>query len=374
MSDLPRINPRRPYIITSLGRRRYTLGQANIAGAGAGLPAEGAVPHGTAASGKPARLRQAATHCIMAVAHTERGLLTQGAQQALAAAALLADDQCAAMLVVFGNLDEDAAPYGADQVIVLADAAGFNPDQHLQMLAQLRDQHHPDHIILADTDLPDADLGRRLAVSRNLSIAPHVVELTADSATVYRRQGTSYARRDLPDVILLDGDCVDTRLPFTGLGERLNWAPTGLAPSRYTDHGTTAVPAAHLSLEEADFIVSAGNGVHDLDGFRRLAEAFGAGIGASRVAVDDGRFTRDQQVGATGKTVSSSVYIAVGISGAVQHLQGIKDCRHVIAINTDSSAPMIKRADLSLIDDAHTMIHALLDAVDAARGQAREAA
>lgn len=376
MSDLPRINPRRPYIITSEGRRRYTLGQANIAGTDAtmvpgGAPQLAADQH---ARSKPARLTQPTTHCIMAVAHTERGLLTPGAQQALAAAALLADDECAVMLVAFGNLDEDVTRYGADQIVALPDASGFYPDQQLQALIQLHDQYQPSHIIMADTDLSDADLGRRLAVSHNLSIAPHVVELTADNATVYQQQGTSYARCNLPDIVLLDADCVDTRLPFVGQGKVLSWTPANLAATRYTDHGTTVVPAAHLSLEEADFIVSAGNGVHDLDSFHRLADAFGAGIGASRVAVDDGRFTRDQQVGATGKTVSSSVYIAVGISGAVQHLQGIKDCRHVIAINLDSSAPMIKRADLSVIDDAQAIINALLDAVDSARGQVKEAA
>ena len=70
---------------------------------------------------------------------------------------------------------------------------------------------------------------------------------------------------------------------------------------------------------------------------------------------------------ATGKTVDASVYIAFGISGAVQHLQGIKDCRHVIAVNLDASAPMIKRADLSIIGDAQELMAALLEQVRQAR-------
>ena len=81
------------------------------------------------------------------------------------------------------------------------------------------------------------------------------------------------------------------------------------------------------------------------------------------VAVDDGKFARDRQIGATGKTVSASAYIAVGISGAVQHLQGIKDCRHVIAINRDNSAPIVKRADLSIIGDAEAIMQALISAI-----------
>ena len=118
--------------------------------------------------------------------------------------------------------------------------------------------------------------------------------------------------------------------------------------------------------------MSAGNGVSDIGAFERLAGAFGAAIGASRVAVDNGHFTRDKQVGATGKTVEASVYIAFGISGAVQHLQGIKDCRHVIAVNLDGSAPIAKRANLTVVGDAQATIAALIDEVQAAgasRGQ-----
>ena len=106
------------------------------------------------------------------------------------------------------------------------------------------------------------------------------------------------------------------------------WPPTSSA-RRTTPRNRTAISVSTKStrlvaLEEADFIVSAGNGVSDIGAFERLAGAFGAAIGASRVAVDNGHFTRDKQVGATGKTVEASVYIAFGISGAVQHLQGIR--------------------------------------------------
>jgi electron transfer flavoprotein alpha subunit len=127
------------------------------------------------------------------------------------------------------------------------------------------------------------------------------------------------------------------------------------------------IDAAQVALEEADFIVSAGNGVTDVSAFEKLAGAFGAAIGASRVAVDNGMFTRDKQIGATGKTVEASVYIAFGISGAVQHLQGIKDCRHVIAVNLDGSAPIVKRANLTIIGDTQATIASLMDAVALAR-------
>ncbi len=126
---------------------------------------------------------------------------------------------------------------------------------------------------------------------------------------------------------------------------------------------------ASIALEEADFIVGAGNGVSNVETLEALARTLGAAVGASRVAVDEGKFPRDKQIGATGKTVTASAYVAVGISGAVQHLQGIKDCRHVIAINRDAGAPIVKRADLTVIGDAEELMQALLTRIAQARAQ-----
>jgi electron transfer flavoprotein alpha subunit len=160
--------------------------------------------------------------------------------------------------------------------------------------------------------------------------------------------------------MLLDPDIIDTDLPFLGLGEMASLALAHPAASRIRDLGRQTVAAADLPLEEADFIVAAGNGVADLPTFLALADAFGAAVGASRVAVDDGKFPRARQIGATGKTVSASVYMAIGISGAIQHLQGIKACRHVIALNSDASAPIAKRADLTVVADAQEVMRHLL--------------
>ena len=115
--------------------------------------------------------------------------------------------------------------------------------------------------------------------------------------------------------------------------------------SRYREQARFKLDAAELALEEADLIVSAGNGVRDLE-LPRIGG--GARRRRRRQPRAGGRWPlpRSQQIGATGKTVSASLYLAFGISGAVQHLQGIRDCRHVIAVNLDASAPLIKRADL----------------------------
>ena len=98
----------------------------------------------------------------------------------------------------------------------------------------------------------------------------------------------------------------------------------------------------------------------------------GATEGASRVAVDDGFMARDRQVGATGTWVSARVYVAVGISGAIQHLQGIQSCDKVVAINLNPGCDMVKRADLSVIGDAGEILAALVARIERYREQQRE--
>ncbi len=129
-----------------------------------------------------------------------------------------------------------------------------------------------------------------------------------------------------------------------------------------------AVDAAALPLAEADFIVAAGNGVTDWPVFHRVVSALGATLGGSRVVCDAGHLPRHRQVGASGTLVEPRCYLAFGIAGASQHLQGIARCERVIAVNTDLHAAMIKRADLAIVADAQAVMPAL--AARAMRGRA----
>src|SRR4029077_19426724 len=114
-----------------------------------------------------------------------------------------------------------------------------------------------------------------------------------------------------------------------------------------------------VPLPEADFIVSAGNGVTDWASFHDVATALGAAESGSRVVCDGGSSARDRQVGASGSLVEPRCYLAFGIAGAPQHLQGIVRCERVLAVNTDLHAEMVKRADLAIIADAQTVMPAL---------------
>ena len=384
MDHTLRRDPRRPYVITSDGIRRIVLGataeDAASSHNGGHTTGAAASPSHSAHAGatpKPLRTAEAPHDYILVIAFSERGVLDEHPRQAVAAAALLASPHTAVVVAVLGELNEDLAPCGADIVVVLpdCDSRQFRPEHLLSRLAGPLKQYPASHVLIPDRPNGEGDLGRRLAAAYGASVATHVAEISPSHVAVYQqvqdatgRPSRRLARRPLPDVVLLEPNVVDTRLPFVGNGQRIDdeIAPETSA-SAYRDGGLRALEASDLPLEEADLIASAGNGVTDVGLFLRLAKALGAATGASRVAVDDGRFPRDKQIGATGKTVSANAYIAIGISGAVQHLQGIKDCRHVIAINRDIAAPMIQRADLSIIGDAQRVMQALLEAVEAAR-------
>lgn len=350
MTGLPRRNPRRPAFLTPAGLKRIILGQQ-----GEGGLLEAATHHDAP---KPTRLATGPAAAILAVVHADRGGLDGHARQVIAAAALLAGAGTAVVALVFGELTEELKPLGIDRAIILP-INGWNPDFELACVKTAIERYQPRHVLFPDNQSGGGDLGRRLAACSG-DAACHIAELTAQEAAARRHGGKKLARRELPMILLLEPDIVDPDLPFLGQGETVALEIQALRAGAIRDCGLQMVAASELPLEEADFILSAGNGVTDVATFLALADAFGAAVGASRVAVDDGKFPRARQIGATGKTVSASVYMAIGISGAIQHLQGIKACRHVIALNSDASAPIAKRADLTVVDDAQQVMRHLL--------------
>ena len=212
----------------------------------------------------------------------------------------------------------------------------------------------------------------RIAAKLDVAQISEIVEVV-DASTFVR---PIYAGNALETVQSSDAKKVITvrATAFKAAGEG------GSAPVESTGAGDGApktkfidqqlVKSARPELAGAKIVVSGGRAMGSAEEFQRvidpLADKLGAAIGASRAAVDAGYAPNDYQVGQTGKVVAPELYVAIGISGAIQHLAGMKDSKIIVAINKDADAPIFQVADFGLVSDYKTAVPELMDALTAA--------
>jgi electron transfer flavoprotein alpha subunit len=323
-------------------------------------------------------VEQPAFH-IVVVPDMVGGRLSSHDKDLLGLAHKLAGDGGAVVAVIFGEHKESAFDCnGVDRLLQLIGEAfeGYAPEARVLALSALESQLAPRHWLLPDSRTGGGELGRRLAAKLGERPATRVWQVADGIASGRAGAGREDLIRQAPRLILAAAECAE---PVSETRHEVR--PIDLSEAivrhlpRIQNLGAVAVDPAQIPMAEAEFILSGGNGVKDWELFHQAAKALGATEGASRVAVDDGFMGRERQVGASGIWVSARVYVAVGISGAIQHLQGIGACDKVVAINLDPSCDMIKRADLSVIGDSAAILQALIERVAAHRqGAARDAA
>ncbi|SDK61621.1 electron transfer flavoprotein alpha subunit apoprotein [Pseudomonas delhiensis] len=327
----------------------------------------------------PLQLIEQPAFYIAVVPDMVGGRLSSHDRDLLGLARKLAGDAGAVLAVVFGEHKESAFDTaGVDRLLQVEgdEYEGYAPEQRVLALRAVDGQFVPRHWLLPDSRSGGGELGRRLAASLGERPATRVWQAEGEHCIGRAGAGQQDLQRPLARLILAAAECAEP-VSETRHEARPVGLDGGVARNlpRIEDLGPVAVDPAQIPMAEAEFILSGGNGVQDWDLFHRAAAALGATEGASRVAVDDGHMPRNRQVGATGTWVTARVYLAVGISGAIQHLQGIGACDKVVAVNMDAGCDMIKRADLSVIGDSTAILQALIRLAEEYRqGGARDAA
>jgi electron transfer flavoprotein alpha subunit len=297
---------------------------------------------------------------ILAVPDLDDGRLSSHDRDLLGAARLLADAANAAVVVLApSGIAEDFGAAGADRLLSAAMPRHYAPEAKAAAVLAAIERLQPRHVLFPETAIGGGDTGRRVAAELGERPAVRVVRLSGTEIASRADGGRSDLLRQPPRLLLIAAEAADPpsgarweQRPLPNLGPLDSTAAIG-------DGGLAASDPNAVPLTEADFIVSAGNGVTDWSAFHEVAAALGAAEGGSRVICDAGLLPRTRQVGASGSLVQPRCYLAFGIAGAPQHLQGITRCERVLAVNTDLHAEMVKRADLAIIADAQAVMPVL---------------
>jgi len=269
---------------------------------------------------------------------------------------------------------DQVAKFGADKIVTLTNPAfaRYAPEACAQALAE-RAKHGGYRAIVFVASATGRDLAPRVAAKLGVAVAADLTDLKADSNGLVVTRPV-YAGKALLKVKVASQPAVLSLRPnvFTPV-ERPKAGATetvavSVAPGRVTVREIKAAPAGMLDVAEAQVIISGGRGLKEPANFKvleELAHAFGgrAAVGASRAVVDAGWRAHADQVGQTGKTVSPALYIAVGISGAIQHLAGMRTSKVIVAINKDKDAPIFKVADYGVVGDLFEIVPKLTEEI-----------
>jgi len=316
---------------------------------------------------------------ILAFAEQRDGQLKKSAFEVTKTARDVADKLNAELVtVVIGSGVESIASelggYGARRVVVADDERlrYYSTTAYTAILTEIAKNENADVLFLPASQM-GKDLAPRVAVRLEAGLAADCVSLNVENGDIIATRPV-YAGKALISVKVTTAKKIFTLRPnvFTSGSSDGARAVVEKVSLRLTDAdfktkvSGTKVATGRPDVTEAAIIVSGGRGLKGPEHFHlieELADALGAAVGASRAVVDAGWRPHDEQVGQTGKTVSPTLYIACGISGAVQHLAGMSSSKYIVAINKDKDAPIFQVADYGIVGDVFEIVPALTQEV-----------
>ena len=312
---------------------------------------------------------------ILIVAEVQNGAIREASLELVSFAQKIGGDVKSVVIGsgIGGAADEFAKKAGGEVLVVDQDAvANYSVDAYATAVKAAVEATSPDVVLVSNTPI-GWDVAPRIAAAQGCAFVPDVFNY--DDGAYIRRvfNGKLDAR------VKTSGDRVVATVQPGAVPAFEGSADGSTKPLEVDLSGAAAsfvetkvAESKGVDLTKADIIVSGGRGVGDPEKFpeiiQPLADALGGAMGASRPVVDAGWLPHEYQVGSSGQVVAPKLYIAAGISGAIQHLVGMKGSNFIVAINKDGDAPIFEVADVGVVADLFEVVPALTEAVKAAKG------
>ena len=310
---------------------------------------------------------------ILVVAEVRDGAVKNVTFEMLGKAAALAGEVggvVEAVLLGSGVADQAdlLAPYGAEKVYVADDPAleTFSSEGYTNVVTRIVQQAKPAAIFMAASAI-GKDVAARVAARLGVGLESDCTDFALDgdgrlliTRPIYAGKIIATVKlKSTPQMVTVRPNVLGMPEPDTSKTVKVEKVSADVGEVRARVVNLLVAEAGEVPLTEATIIVSGGRGVKGPEGFepiRALAKALGGSVGSSRAAVDAGWIDHSHQVGQTGKTVTPNLYVACGISGAIQHLAGMKTAKIIVAINRDPEAPIFNYADYGIVGDLFEVV------------------
>ncbi len=268
------------------------------------------------------------------------------------------------------SIQNELGSWGVKKHFICESLTTYNPETYQRFLSQVFETLQPQFFVASSNNIT-RDVFPRLAAQFDAAYMTDITDLEFDSEISIRRplySGKCSAQvtftDDSPKILLIRPNQIEVAEPKQSSSVELITVTTDLTSSRSQTVSVESGETEKLDLTEADTIVSGGRGLKEAENFKLLhdlAAPLGATVGASRAVVDLGWVGHNLQVGQTGKTVAPTLYVAVGISGAIQHLAGMSGSKNIVAINKDEKAPIFQKATYGIVGDLFEVVPLLTE-------------
>jgi len=270
---------------------------------------------------------------------------------------------------------EKVKKYGAEKVYVVADdqIKGYLVAPKAEALQQLMEQASPAAVLIPSTS-EGKEIGARLAIKTGSGLITDAVDVADDGTTtqsVFAGNYTVTAKvtTGTPIITVKPNSAAPEESEGAGTVEEFSATISDDAKKAQIVASQPRKASGRPELTEAAIVVSGGRGTGgNFEPVENFADALGAAVGASRAAVDSGWIAHSFQIGQTGKTVSPQLYVANGISGAIQHRAGMQTSKTIVAVNKDEEAPIFELVDFGVVGDLHTVLPAATEEVNQRKG------